>query len=107
MGDAAFDRAATEAALRAMEQELRSALTAGAMGFTTSRSPSHETPDRRPVASRVAPWDEVRRLVGVMGEMKTGIFEIAGEGVDREAGNPGLKDYHRRLRELAVDTRRP
>src|SRR5262245_14600708 len=107
MGDAAFDRAATEDDMKAMEQELRSALTAGAMGFTTSRSPSHETPDRRPVASRVAPWDEVRRLVGVMGEMNAGIFEIAGEGVDREPGNPGLKDYQRRLRELAVETGRP
>jgi len=107
MGERAFDQAATEDDLKAMERELRSALTAGAMGFTTSRSPSHETPDRRPVASRVAPWDEVRRLVGVMGEMNTGIFEIAGEGVDRDPGNPGLKDYHRRLRELAVETGRP
>jgi len=107
MGERAFDQAATEDDLKAMERELRSALTAGAMGFTTSRSPSHETPDRRPVASRVAPWDEVRRLVGVMGEMNTGIFEIAGEGVDREPGNLGLKDYHRRLRELAVETGRP
>src|SRR5262249_59122536 len=84
-----------------------SAPAGGARGFPPSRSPSHETPDHRPVASRVAPWDEVRRLVGVMGEMNTGIFEIAGEGVDRQPGNPGLKDYHRRLRELAVETGRP
>ena len=75
------------------------------MGFTTSRSPSHETPDRRPVASRVANWDEVRRLVGVMGEMNAGIFEIAGE---RFSGDPaGLRDYHVRLRDLAVETGRP
>src|SRR6266478_3236465 len=107
MGERAFDQAATEDDLKAMEKELRSALTAGAMGFTTSRSPSHETPDRRPVASRVAPWDEIRRLVGVMGEMNAGIFEIAGEGVDRDPGNPGLRDYQRRLRELAVETGRP
>src|SRR5215470_6759390 len=107
MGERAFDQVATEDDMKAMEAELRSALTAGAMGFTTSRSPSHETPDRRPVASRVAPWEEVRRLVGVMGEMNAGIFEIAGEGVDREPGNPGLKDYQRRLRELAVETGRP
>jgi N-acyl-D-aspartate/D-glutamate deacylase len=80
---------------------------AGAMGFTTSRSTSHETPDRRPVASRIATWDEVRRLVGAMGEMNAGIFEIAGESVDREVGHPGLKDYQRRLRELAVETGRP
>ena len=39
---------------RAMERELRDALDAGAIGFTTSRSPSHETPDGRPVASRLA-----------------------------------------------------
>jgi N-acyl-D-amino-acid deacylase len=107
MGERAFDQVATEDDMKAMEKELRSALTAGAMGFTTSRSTSHETPDRRPVASRVAPWEEVRRLVGVMGEMNAGIFEIAGESVDRELGNPGLKDYQRRLRELAVETGRP
>jgi N-acyl-D-aspartate/D-glutamate deacylase len=107
MGERAFDTAATEDDLRAMERELRQALSAGAMGFTTSRSPSHETPDRRPVASRVANWDEVRRLVSVMGEMNAGIFEIAGESVDREPGHPGLADYQRRLRELAVETGRP
>src|SRR5438552_583234 len=38
--------------LRAMERELRDAIRAGAIGFTTSRSPIHETPDGRPVASR-------------------------------------------------------
>ncbi len=107
MGERAFDQVATEDDLKAMEKELRSALTAGAMGFTTSRSTSHETPDRRPVASRVAAWDEVRRLVGAMGEMNAGIFEIAGESVDREPGHPGLADYQRRLRELAVETGRP
>src|SRR5206468_11627226 len=107
MGERAFDQAANEDDMKAMEAELRSALTAGAMGFTTSRSTSHETPDRRPVASRVAPWEEVRRLVGVMGEMNAGIFEIAGESVDRELGHPGLADYQRRLRELAVETGRP
>jgi N-acyl-D-amino-acid deacylase len=107
MGERAFEQAASEDDLRAMEAELRSGLRAGAIGFTTSRSPSHETPDRRPVASRMASWDEVRRLVGVMGDMNAGIFELAGEGVDRDAGNPALADYHRRLRELAVETGRP
>jgi N-acyl-D-aspartate/D-glutamate deacylase len=107
MGERAFEQAASEDDLRAMEAELRSGLRAGAIGFTTSRSPSHETPDRRPVASRLANWDEVRRLVGVMGDMNAGIFELAGEGVDRDAGNPGIADYHRRLRELAVETGRP
>jgi N-acyl-D-aspartate/D-glutamate deacylase len=107
MGERAFEQRATEDDLRAMEREVRDAIRAGAMGFTTSRSPSHETPDGRPVASRVATWDEVRRLVGVMGELNAGLFEIAGEGVDRTADDPGVRDYHVRLRDLAVETGRP
>jgi N-acyl-D-amino-acid deacylase len=107
MGERAFEQRATPDELAAMERELRDAIRAGAMGFTTSRSPSHETPDGRPVASRIATWDEVRRLVGVMGDLNAGIFELAGEGVDRAPGDPELRDYHRRLRDLAVETGRP
>jgi N-acyl-D-amino-acid deacylase len=105
MGERAFEKEASEDDLRAMERELRDGIRAGAIGFTTSRSPSHETPDRRPVASRLASWDEVRRLVGVMGEMNAGVFELAGE---RAGGDPErLRDYHVRLRDLAVETGRP
>jgi N-acyl-D-amino-acid deacylase len=108
MGERAFEQAATEADLRAMERALRDAIRAGALGFTTSRSPLHETPDSRPVASRLATWDEVRRLVGVMGEMNAGIFELAGEQAGRDFADPGaFRDYHVRLRDLAVETGRP
>ncbi len=107
MGERAFEQAATEDDLKAMERELRDAMRAGAIGFTTSRSPAHETPEGRLVASRLATWDEVRRLVGVMGDLGTGIFELAGEGVDRAPGDPGLREYHVRLRDLAVETGRP
>ena len=107
MGERAFDQAATEDDLKAMERELSDGLRAGAIGFTTSRSPAHETPEGRLVASRLATWDEVRRLVGVMGDLGTGIFELAGEGVDRAPGDPGLREYHVRLRDLAVETGRP
>jgi N-acyl-D-aspartate/D-glutamate deacylase len=108
MGERAFEEPARSADLAAMERELKSALRAGAIGFTTSRSPSHETPDGRPVASRLATWDEVRRLVGVMGEMNAGIFEMAGEAVGRTADDPdGLREYHVRLRDLAVESGRP
>src|SRR5213596_3531959 len=47
MDERAFEQAATENDLRAMERELRDAIRAGAIGFTTSRSPIHETPDGR------------------------------------------------------------
>jgi N-acyl-D-amino-acid deacylase len=107
MGERAFEKPASEDELRAMERQVRDAIRAGAIGFTTSRSPAHETPGGIPVASRVASWDEVRRLVGVMGDLNAGLFEIAGEGVDRAPGDPGLRDYHVRLRDLAVETGRP
>jgi N-acyl-D-aspartate/D-glutamate deacylase len=107
MGERAFDGAATEDDLQAMERQVRDAICAGAIGFTSSRSPSHETPEGRVVASRNATWDEVRRLVGAMGELNAGIFEIAGEGVDRNAGDPGVREWHTRLRDLAVESARP
>src|ERR671937_1855851 len=95
--------------MRAMEAELRDALQAGPSGSPPSRPPSHETPDRRPVASRMADWSEVRRLVNAMGELNAGIFELAGENVDRSKDVDPAKrhDYHRRLRELAVESGRP
>ena len=102
MGERAFEERAKPDDLAVMKRELRDSIRAGAIGFTTSRTRNHQTPDGRPVASRVADWDEVRELVSVMGEMGAGIFEIAGEdtGMDPER----IRDYQARLRDLAVDT---
>jgi N-acyl-D-aspartate/D-glutamate deacylase len=102
MGERAFTEAATPEDLEAMKREVRDAIRAGAMGFTTSRTRNHQTPDGQPVASRLATWDEVRQLVGVMGDMGAGVFEIAGEDTDI---NPDLRDdYLGRLKTLAVET---
>jgi N-acyl-D-aspartate/D-glutamate deacylase len=81
MGERAFTEAANDDDLAAMERELADALRAGAIGFTTSRSEHHETSDDRPVASRLAEWDEVVRLVSVMGELGVGMLEGGSEGV--------------------------
>jgi N-acyl-D-aspartate/D-glutamate deacylase len=102
MGERAFTETATPEDLEAMKREVRDAIRAGAMGFTTSRTRNHQTPDGQPVASRLATWDEVRQLVGVMGDMGAGVFEIAGEDTDI---NPDLRDdYLGRLKALAVET---
>ena len=102
MGQRAFHEEARPADLERMARQVRDAIRAGAMGFTTSRSASHRTPQGDPVASRLASWDEVRHLVGVMGEMNAGIFEISNE---RTYDNPEtLHEYLTRLRDLAVDT---
>ncbi len=102
MGERAFAEPATADDLAAMKRELADALRAGAMGFTTSRTKNHETADRKPVASRVASWAEVRELVAVLGACGAGIFEIAGEDTGRDPDR--VADYLGRLRDLAVET---
>ncbi len=102
MGERAFSEEATPDDLEAMKREVRSAIQAGAAGFTTSRTRNHQTPDGQPVASRLATWDEVRQLVGVLGELNSGVFEIAGE--DTGLNPERIQDYCNRLKALAVDT---
>jgi N-acyl-D-amino-acid deacylase len=102
MGERAFDSEANSEDLSAMKREMRAAIRAGAIGFTTSRTRNHQTPDGHPVASRLANWDEVRQLVGVMGEEGAGVFEIAGE--DTGMNPDRINDYLGRLKALAVDT---
>jgi N-acyl-D-amino-acid deacylase len=102
MGERAFHDVATAADLECMQRQVRDAIRAGAIGFTTSRTANHQTPQGHPVASRLATWDEVRHLVGVLGEMNAGVFEIAGEDTLNKPER--LHDYLGRLRTLAVET---
>jgi N-acyl-D-aspartate/D-glutamate deacylase len=102
MGERAFTDTATPEDLEVMKREVRNAIRAGAIGFTTSRTFNHQTKDNRPVASRLATWDEVRQLVGVMGELGAGVFEIANEDVRFDAERVG--EYLVRLKALTVET---
>lgn len=99
MGAEAFQRAATEAEVAVMKAELADALAAGAVGFTTSTNQVHTASDGGPVASRLADWDELAALVGVVGEHGAGSFEVGGvpEGSTH-------KEHLARLAELAVAT---
>ncbi len=105
MGERAFTDEATPEDLEAMKQEVRNAIRAGAMGFTTSRTRNHQTPDGQPVASRLATWEEVCQLVGVMGDLGAGIFEIATE--DTGLAPERIQEFLRRLKALALDTKVP
>ncbi len=105
MGERGFEEEASEDDLKAMKQVLREGLHAGAMGFSTSRSTNHRTADDKPVASRLATWDEVRELVGVLGDEGAGIFELTRENVT--VGEAAVRDYFNRVRDLAVDTKVP
>ena len=102
MGERAFSEAATEDDQKAMERLVQEALESGAIGFSTSRTFNHTTADDRPVASRLAHWDEVRGIVNAMGAVGKGLFEIAGEAPGRDPDR--CREYHERLRDLAVES---
>lgn len=95
MGERAFSETATDDDLRAMVKEVKASMAAGAVGFSTSRTYNHLTADDRPVASRIADWNEVSTLVNAMGEVGGGIFEIAGETPGRKPERQ--REYFERL----------
>jgi N-acyl-D-amino-acid deacylase len=103
MGERAFEQEATAEDLALMAGQLADALRAGAIGFSTSRIEHHQTSDDRPVASRLASWDEVVALVGVMADLGHGIFE----GVDGGMSSPDPDVRARtlgRMKALAADS---
>jgi N-acyl-D-amino-acid deacylase len=106
MGERAFTEQATDDDLKLMRGQLAESIRAGAIGFSTSRNEHHETSDNRPVASRLASWDEVAQLVATMGELGAGIFETADGGMlapDADEREGSLT----RHRELAAATQIP
>ena len=103
MGERAFGEEATEDDMAEMERQVKEAVSAGAMGFSTSRSPSHQTSDDRPVASRDAPFSEVQTLVRAMGKIGAGIFQLAMERGDEEK----MRRIYGKLADLSRETGRP
>jgi N-acyl-D-amino-acid deacylase len=104
MGERAFAEEANADDLAVMQHELRDAIEAGAVGFTTSRSDQHETSDDRPVASRLASWSEVRELVGVLQDLRTGVFEITAAHSNRTLDEGQRAQAMQQLHDLVVET---
>ena len=103
MGKRALDQTATEDDLRRMEAAVEEAIRAGAMGFSSSRSTTHVTPDNTPVPSRIADWTEVDRLVGVMGRLGAGIFQVGPD----ISGGAAQRAFLARLKRVALESGRP
>jgi N-acyl-D-amino-acid deacylase len=101
MGQRAFTDEATEDDLKAMVHHTRESIAAGAHGFSTTRSVSHMTSDDKPVASRLATWEEFETLVKAMG---AGMVEVAGE----PRGNAEkARRWYEDLARLAIESGRP
>src|SRR5258707_1521812 len=103
MGKRALSEKATEEDMSRMAAAVQQALRAGAMGFSSSRASTHVTPDDTPVASRIAEWEEIDRIIGAMAELDAGIFQV---GPDIGSG-PRHRAFLTRLRQLARQFKRP
>ena len=101
MDERAFTDEASAEDLALMQEELVRALDAGAVGFSTSRGPFDETSDNKPVASRIATWDELCQLVGTVGKHDA-IFEMSQERAPDPAGR---EEYFDRVCKLALDSK--
>ena len=97
LGAEASERAATEDEIAAMHGMVTEAMEAGAIGFATSTSINHYGDGGVPMPSRLAEDDEMGALVGVLGELGRGIFQLTvGPGMTNE-----------RMEGLAAQTGRP
>jgi N-acyl-D-amino-acid deacylase len=103
MGKRALSEPGTEDDLARMTAAVKEAIRAGAMGFSSSRATTHVTPDNTPVASRIAEWTELDRLVGAMGELGFGIFQVGPD----ISGGPAQRAFLARLKQIALESGRP
>ena len=92
---------ATPDDIEAMAAIVREAIEAGALGFTTSRTIMHRAVDGEPVPGTYAAEDELFGIGAVLGELGTGLFEVAPAGVAGEdvLGAAAEMDWMRKLAE--------
>jgi N-acyl-D-aspartate/D-glutamate deacylase len=101
MGQAAWERAATEDEVAEMQRLLRASLDAGAWGWSTTVSPTHAGPKGEPVPTRLADNAERVALGRTLGEYNRGVIEILPPG----AARPDEAD-RAHLREVALSSGR-
>jgi N-acyl-D-aspartate/D-glutamate deacylase len=76
MGEASFERAATEDEIATMRRLLREAMEAGAFGFTTTTSRNHVGYQGRPLACRNASREELTGVVRGLADVGRGAIEM-------------------------------
>ena len=76
MGDAAYERVATDQEIDTMVEVLTEALNVGAAGFATSVAPTHRGVDGKPIPSRFADRRELEALFNCVGSVGKGVVEV-------------------------------
>ncbi len=80
MGEDAVGHEATDSQVSLMEEALHRALAEGAMGFSTSRAPTHNDGDGQPVPSRAAAVGELERLAAAVADHPGTTIELIVPG---------------------------
>ena len=85
--------------IAAMYDIVKEAVSAGALGFSTSRTIAHRAIDGEPVPGTYAAEDELFGIGAALGDLGTGIFELAPMGAAGEDVVAPVKevDWMRRL----------
>lgn len=99
MGEASLERTASANEIIDMAAIMRSALNAGAFGFSTSLSQTHAGEGGRPVACRNASREELVAMARVLGEFDHGVIGVA---LDSAGWNLINEDELELLRQLAA-----
>ena len=94
MGDAAYERAASEAEVAEMAQVVRDAMERGAVGLASSFAPTHVGMDGKPVPSRLAEAGEFEALARVLAELGRGVIEVTPGS---SFGLQEIYDFQRRV----------
>ncbi|MFN0316717.1 MAG: N-acyl-D-amino-acid deacylase family protein [Burkholderiales bacterium] len=103
MGKRAQTDSASPDEVRRMALLVQEGLKAGALGFSSSRTHTHMTPDGTPVASRIAEWDEIEQIIAAMAELGAGIYQTGPDITNRAVNRAFLE----RMRYFALTYKRP
>jgi N-acyl-D-aspartate/D-glutamate deacylase len=93
----ARNEAATAKDIEEMAAIVKEGIRAGALGFSTSRTMGHKALDGEPVPGTFAAEDELFGIGRTLGELGTGVFELAGAGA---AGDIGGDEIDSALKEI-------
>jgi N-acyl-D-amino-acid deacylase len=97
MGEAAWERPATEEETATMQRLLAESMQAGAWGWSATVSPTHAGPSGEPVPSRIAENPERVALARTLGNFNRGIIEVLPPSITQvdEADQQHLLDLAR------------
>ena len=110
MGEQALEnKPANGDQIKAMHDAVSEAMASGALGFSTSRTPLHLTPDGNVVPGTHALPEELKGICAALGEYGRGVVEAATaiNGGDEEMVRRNLETEMGWMTDISLDTGRP